>query len=42
VDVVHTAVWRLRRRIGDHQRPRPLILNRRGFGYLLRRPLAGG
>jgi DNA-binding response OmpR family regulator len=42
VDVVHTAVWRLRRMIGDHERSRPLILNRRGFGYLLRPPRAGG
>jgi DNA-binding response OmpR family regulator len=36
VDDLHTRVWRLRRMIGDHQRPQPLIVNRRGFGYLLR------
>ena len=35
VDDVHTRIWRLRRMIGDHDRPRPLIVNRRGFGYLL-------
>jgi DNA-binding response OmpR family regulator len=35
VDDVHTRVWRLRRMIGDHRRSRPLIVNRRGFGYVL-------
>ena len=35
VDDLHTRIWRLRRMIGDHQRQRPLIVNRRGFGYLL-------
>lgn len=35
VDAVHRAVYRLRIRIGDHQRVPPLILNRRGFGYVL-------
>ena len=35
VEDVHKAIWRLRRLIGDHQRPSPLIVNRRGFGYLL-------
>jgi DNA-binding response OmpR family regulator len=35
VEDVHTRIWRLRRLIGDRQRARPLIVNRRGFGYLL-------
>jgi DNA-binding response OmpR family regulator len=35
VDDVHTRVWRLRRMLGDHHRQRPLIVNRRGFGYVL-------
>jgi DNA-binding winged helix-turn-helix (wHTH) protein len=36
VDDLHTRIWRLRRILGDHQRTQPLIVNRRGFGYLLR------
>jgi Transcriptional regulatory protein, C terminal len=36
VDDLHTRIWRLRRVLGDHQRAQPLIVNRRGFGYLLR------
>jgi DNA-binding response OmpR family regulator len=36
VDDLHTRIWRLRRILGDHQRSQPLIVNRRGFGYLLR------
>jgi DNA-binding response OmpR family regulator len=35
VDDLHTRIWRLRRMIGDHKRIKPLIVNRRGFGYLL-------
>lgn len=35
VDDLHTRIWRLRRMIGDHKRAKPLIVNRRGFGYLL-------
>lgn len=35
VDDLHTRIWRLRRGIGDHQRQQPLIVNRRGYGYLL-------
>jgi DNA-binding winged helix-turn-helix (wHTH) protein len=35
VDDLHTRIWRLRRMIGDHRRTRPLITNRRGFGYVL-------
>ncbi len=35
VEDLHVRIWRLRRMIGDHRRPRPLIVNRRGFGYLL-------
>jgi DNA-binding response OmpR family regulator len=35
VDDLHTRIWRLRRMIGDHRRPHPLITNRRGFGYVL-------
>ena len=35
VTELHTRIWRLRRLIGDHQRSRPLIVNRRGSGYLL-------
>ena len=36
VNDVHTRIWRLRRLIGDHERAEPLIVNRRGFGYLIR------
>ena len=32
---LHVRIWRLRRMIGDHRRPQRLIVNRRGFGYLL-------
>jgi DNA-binding response OmpR family regulator len=32
---VHRHVYRLRRLIGDHDRRPPLIINRRGFGYVL-------
>lgn len=32
---VHRHVYRLRKLIGDRDRPRPLITNRRGFGYVL-------
>jgi len=32
---LHTRIWRLRKMIGDHHRQRPLIVNRRGYGYLL-------
>jgi DNA-binding response OmpR family regulator len=32
---VHRHVYRLRRLIGDQDRLRPLITNRRGFGYVL-------
>ncbi|MGH3327478.1 MAG: winged helix-turn-helix domain-containing protein [Streptomycetales bacterium] len=35
VEDLHTRIWRLRRAIGDHDRPQPLIVNRRGYGYLL-------
>lgn len=35
VDDLHTRIWRLRRMIGDHRRSHPLIVNRRGFGYVL-------
>lgn len=35
VNDVHTRIWRLRRMIGDQDRQRPLIVNRRGFGYFL-------
>jgi DNA-binding response OmpR family regulator len=38
VDDLHTRIWRLRRMIGDHKRAKPLIVNRRGFGYLLTSP----
>ncbi|HEV8572852.1 MAG TPA: winged helix-turn-helix domain-containing protein [Actinomycetota bacterium] len=34
-DDVHRHVYRLRRLIGDQERLRPLITNRRGFGYVL-------
>ena len=32
---VRRAVYRLRGRIGDRERPRPLIRSRRGYGYVL-------
>lgn len=32
-------IYRLRRLLGDQQRRRPLIRNRRGFGYVLDLPL---
>lgn len=35
VEDLHVGIWRLRRRIGDHHRPRRLIANRRGYGYFL-------
>jgi DNA-binding response OmpR family regulator len=35
VDDLRTRVWRLRRMIDDHKRPQPLIVNRRGKGYML-------
>jgi len=35
VNELHARIWRLRRMLGDHRRPQPLIVNRRGFGYLL-------
>jgi DNA-binding response OmpR family regulator len=35
VDDLHVRIWRLRRMIGDHRRSQPLIVNRRGYGYLL-------
>jgi DNA-binding response OmpR family regulator len=38
VNDLHTRIWRLRRLIGDHGRRRPLIVNRRGYGYLLSVP----
>lgn len=41
VNDLHTRIWRLRRGIGDHDRKRPLIVNRRGFGYLLNVPQSG-
>jgi two-component system KDP operon response regulator KdpE len=34
-DDVRRTVYRLRRAIGDHERDRPLIRHRRGYGYLL-------
>lgn len=34
-DDVRRTVYRLRRFLGDRERPRPLIRNRRGFGYVL-------
>lgn len=34
-DDVRRAVYRLRRRIGDQERARPLIRSRRGYGYVL-------
>jgi DNA-binding response OmpR family regulator len=34
-DDVHRHVYRLRRLIGDQDRLRPLITNRRGYGYVL-------
>jgi DNA-binding response OmpR family regulator len=42
VDDLHTRIWRLRRMIGDHKRIKPLIVNRRGFGYLLNVDAATG
>jgi DNA-binding response OmpR family regulator len=41
---LHARIWRLRRMIGDHRRPKPLIVNRRGFGYMLNtaEPARGG
>jgi DNA-binding response OmpR family regulator len=35
VEDLHVRIWRLRRMIGDHRRSRRLIVNRRGYGYLL-------
>jgi len=35
---VHRHVYRLRRLLGDQDRPHPLITNRRGFGYVLEVP----
>ena len=35
VEDLHVRIWRLRRMIGDHHRRRRLIINRRGYGYLL-------
>ncbi len=35
VEDLRVRIWRLRQMIGDHRRPRPLIVNRRGVGYLL-------
>ena len=35
VQDLHVRIWRLRRMIGDHRRSRRLIVNRRGYGYLL-------
>ncbi|HVL38438.1 MAG TPA: winged helix-turn-helix domain-containing protein [Fimbriimonadaceae bacterium] len=32
---VRRTVYRLRRLIGDHERPAPFIRNRRGYGYVL-------
>lgn len=40
VEDLHTRIWRLRRAIGDHDRRQPLIVNRRGYGYLLDVPQA--
>lgn len=40
LDDLHTRIWRLRRVIGDHDRQQPLIVNRRGYGYLLNVPQA--
>src|SRR6267143_1611242 len=34
-DDIHRLVYRLRQLLGDHERVRPLIVNRRGFGYVL-------
>ena len=34
-DDVYWHMWRLRKLIGDHERDRPRIANRRGFGYQL-------
>jgi DNA-binding response OmpR family regulator/heme-degrading monooxygenase HmoA len=34
-DDVRRTVYRLRKLIGDHERPDPLIRNRRGYGYVL-------
>src|SRR5205823_14642600 len=35
---VRRSVYRLRRLIGDHERSRPWIRNRRGYGYVLDPP----
>jgi DNA-binding response OmpR family regulator/heme-degrading monooxygenase HmoA len=35
---VRRTVYRLRKMIGDHDRPEPLIRNRRGYGYVLKPP----
>jgi DNA-binding winged helix-turn-helix (wHTH) protein/heme-degrading monooxygenase HmoA len=37
---VRRSVYRLRRLLGDHERARPWIRNRRGYGYLLDPPPA--
>jgi DNA-binding response OmpR family regulator len=34
-DDVRRLVYRLRRHLGDDRRRRPLIRNRRGYGYVL-------
>jgi hypothetical protein len=34
-DDIHRLVYRLRQLLGDHERVPPLIVNRRGFGYVL-------
>lgn len=36
-DDVHKHIYRLREMIGDHRRVPPLVVNRRGYGYLLNR-----
>jgi two-component system KDP operon response regulator KdpE len=35
---VHNHIYRLREIIGDHERAPPLIVNRRGYGYVLDLP----
>lgn len=40
VDDLHTRIWRLRKMIDDHGRQPPVIVNRRGYGYLLNVPQA--
>lgn len=35
---VHNHIYRLREIIGDHERVPPLIVNRRGYGYVLNHP----